>query len=341
MERVAQWMEGDRRDLFEETSTRKGMSPAIVEKDFWVCWTLRRLFASDELASKIMFKGGTSLSKVFGLIERFPEDIDLILDWAEVTSEDPFEERSKTKQERYNKQIVEGSRAYISDHMIPEIQSLLGDLCSISGMEDEPDIIHVTYPASFSDDYLRPEVLLEVGPLAQWTPNNSFEIQPYAADTFPEQFEEPRCRVQDVCAERTFWEKATILHHEAHRFVNKPVPLRVSRHYYDLARMAEQDVRSAALANLDLLKSVVDFKLRFYPQKWARYDLARPGTLKLVPPDHMLKEIRRDYTAMEAMIYGDVPSVDHILEVLKDLEGEINVLSLQPTEVDEKPVPPP
>ena len=329
MERVATWKEQDRRDLFVETSARKGISSAIVEKDFWVCWTLGRLFASDELAPKIMFKGGTSLSKVFGLIERFSEDIDLILDWAELSSEDPFEERSKTKQDKFNKQIVEESRAYIANHLLPTIQSLLGDLCSVSGVEGEPDIIHVTYPASFSDEYLRPEILLEVGPLAQWAPNDSHEIQPYAADEFPEQFEEPHCRVQAVCVERTFWEKATILHHEAHRSVDKPIPLRVSRHYYDLARMAAHDVRKTALGDVALLRSVVEFKMRFYPQGWARYDLAKPGTLKLIPPDHVLAEIRRDFEAMQIMIYGEAPPLDEILGVLGKLEDEINTLGEQ------------
>ncbi len=329
MERVARWKKQDRQDLFVETSSRKSMSSAIVEKDFWVCWTLGRLFASDELTSKIMFKGGTSLSKVFGLIERFSEDIDLILDWGELPSEDPFAERSKTKQDAFNKRIVEESREYISQHLLPETHSLLGDLCEVSGAEDERDVIHVKYPASFSDDYLRPEILLEIGPLAQWTPNDSYEIQPYAAEAFPDQFEQPGCRVQAVCAERTFWEKATILHHEAHRPADKPVPLRVSRHYYDLARMAERDIRRAALADLGLLQSVVDFKTRFYPRNWARYELARPGTLKLIPPEHVMVEVKRDYDAMKIMIYGEAPPLDRILEVLNDLEDEINALGEQ------------
>ena len=329
MERVARWNEEDRRDLFQETGARKGMSPAIVEKDFWVCWTLGRLFASTELAPKIMFKGGTSLSKVFDLIERFSEDIDLILDWAELTTEDPFAERSKTKQDKFNKQTIEASREYIREQMLPEVQGLLGDLCQAVGVEDEPDVIHVIYPASFTDEYLRPEILLEIGPLAQWTPNDSYEIQPYAAEAFPEQFENPHCRVQGVCAERTFWEKATILHREAHRAEGSIVPLRTSRHYYDLAQMGAASERTKALADLALLQDVVDFKMKFYPQTWAHYELAKPGTLKLIPPDHVLTEIERDYTAMGNMIYGEVPPFDHILKVLADLESEINALREQ------------
>jgi len=329
MERVARWNEGDRRDLFQETGARKGMSSAIVEKDFWVCWTLGRLFASSELAPKIMFKGGTSLSKVFGLIERFSEDVDLILDWAELTTEDPFAERSKTKQDKFNKQTIEASREYIKEHMISDVSTLLGDLCQVASVKDEPDVIHVVYPASFSDEYLRPEILLEIGPLAQWTPNDSYEIQSYAAEAFPEQFENPHCRVQGVCAERTFWEKATILHREAQRSEDSIVPLRTSRHYYDLAQMANAAIRDKAVADISLLQNVVEFKMKFYPQTWAHYELAKPGMLKLIPPDYVLREIARDYAAMGNMIYGEIPPLDHILEVLADLENEINALGEQ------------
>jgi len=324
MERIAAWTEQERNDLFRETGARRNMSPAIVEKDFWVCWTLGRLFASEELAPKIMFKGGTSLSKVFGLIERFSEDIDLILDWEHLPSDDPFAERSKTKQDAFNKRIEEQSQEYIANHLLPEVRAVLGDLCTVSGAEDEPDVIHLGYPVGFSDEYLRPEIRLEIGPLAQWTPNDSYHIQPYAAEEFPEVFDQPRCRVQAVRAERTFWEKATILHREAHRSEDKPVPLRVSRHYYDLAQMAGNDVRAAAVGDMELLQSVVQFKMRFYPQGWARYDLAKPGTLRLIPPEHVLAEIRKDYEEMQIMIYGEVPPLDDILEVLGDLEDEIN-----------------
>lgn len=330
MERIAAWSEQERSDLFRETGAQRNMSPAIAEKDFWVCWALRRLFASAELAPKIMFKGGTSLSKVFGLIERFSEDIDLILDWEQLPSKEPYAERSKTKQDGFNKQIVEESREYIAQRLLPEVRVILGDLCTISLSEDEPDVIHVIYPASFSDEYLRSEIRLEIGPLAQWTPNDSYDIQPYAAEEFPALFSDPRCRVQAVRAERTFWEKATILHQEAHSSEDRPVPLRCSRHYYDLARMAIMaEVKVAALDDTGLLTAVAQFKTKFYPQNWARYDLAKPGTLKLIPSEHVLAELRRDYAAMQIMIYGEILPFDDIMEILGKLEKEINALDEQ------------
>lgn len=326
MEGIAAWSEHKRNELFRETGARKNMSPAIVEKDFWDCWALGRLFTSRDLAQKILFKGGTSLSKVFGLIERFSEDIDLILNWNEVAQEDPYAKRSNTKQDTFNKQIVNQSQEYIKQRLLPQVRSVLGDLCAVSIGEDDTSRIYVRYPASFSNEYLRPEIQLEIGPLAQWTPNDSYHIQPYAADEFPDLFDQPRCRVQAVGAERTFWEKATILHREAHRSEDRTVPPQYSRHYYDLARMAMAEVKDVALSDLDLLQSVVEFKMRFYPQSWAKYKLARPGTLALIPPGYIVTDLKKDYTEMQMMIYSKAPAFDDILQVLKTLEDEINEL---------------
>jgi predicted nucleotidyltransferase component of viral defense system len=103
MDKIAALPAAQRSELFAETAARRGMTPAIAEKDFWVTWTLGKLFSHPELSRILMFKGGTSLSKVFGLIERFSEDIDLILDWRILTGEDPEAPRSKAKQEKLNK----------------------------------------------------------------------------------------------------------------------------------------------------------------------------------------------------------------------------------------------
>jgi len=124
-------------------------------------------------------------------------------------------------------------------------------------------------------------------------------------------------------------ETATILHHEAQRPESTPVPARYSRHYYDLCLMAQdREVRAAALGDLEMLASVVAFKQKFYPRGWARYGLAKPGTLKLVPPERILEAMRQDYTAMREMIFGRCPSWDEIVRGLTELETEINSLRL-------------
>lgn len=324
MDRVAGLPTGERSALFSETAARMGTTPAVVEKDFWVTWVLDRLFQHPPLARLLMFKGGTSLSKVYQLIERFSEDIDLILDWRILQGEDPLAERSKTSQERLNDAINEQAQAYIGGELLGLIKVALGDFCRCEIETTDPHVINVGYPAAFSDHYLRPEVRLEIGPLASWLPHETRTIHCYAAEIFPQVFERTACLVRVIKAERTFWEKATILHHEAFRPTDKPQPSRYSRHYYDLAKMAESPVKHVALADLDLLANVVEFKERFYPRGWARYDLAKPGTFRLVPEGHVLRAVEADYGAMTTMIFGDIPEFDAIMTTLKALQDEIN-----------------
>jgi hypothetical protein len=250
MDSVANLPAKQRSELFRETASRKQISNAVAEKDFWVCWVLAKLFDNPEIAPKILFKGGTSLSKVFGLIERFSEDIDLILDWREITNEDPEAARSRTKQELFNNNLQTAAQNYISQRLLPKCQQLLSPVAKANPDPNDPHSIIVRYPASFSDTYIRPEIRLEIGPLAIWTPNERYEITPYCAEEFPAVFTRRTCNVQCIKAERTFWEKATILHHEAFRPAGSQQPERYSRHYYDLARLDKSPIKKIALSNL-------------------------------------------------------------------------------------------
>ncbi len=326
MDRIAHLPAAERSALFAETAAKMKTTPAVAEKDFWVTWVLDRLFADAGLARLLMFKGGTSLSKAYRLIERFSEDIDLILDWRAVTGEDPLAERSKAKQEKLNTAINDQAQAFIGGELLARIagDSVLGDLCQCAIAADDPHVIEIRYPASFPDRYLRPELRLEIGPLAAWLPHEDKMIVSYAAEQFPQVFARWECSVRVIKAERTFWEKATILHHEANRPEGNPQSPRYSRHYYDLARMATAPVKDTALANLELLADVVAFKQRFYPRGWARYDLAVPGSLRLMPDGAVLAAVEADYRAMTNMIFGTVPAFGEILETLRVLENEIN-----------------
>jgi len=324
MERVARLAAEQRRDLFSETAARLRMTPAVAEKDFWVTWMLQRLFADPELARLLMFKGGTSLSKAYGLIERFSEDIDLILDWRVLGGDDPQAERSRTRQNRLNEEIDRHAQAYIAGTLLEKIAAVTGGICQCAIGADDPHVIEVCYPAAFPDQYLRPELRLEIGPLAAWLPHEERPVSCHAATAFPQFFDSQPFPVRVIRAERSFWEKATILHHEAHRPAESPLPARYSRHYYDLARMAASPVKAAAMADAALLADVVAFKQRFYPRNWARYDLAVPGTLRLVPDDEMLKALEADYRAMAGMIFGQIPGFADIVTQLRALEAGIN-----------------
>lgn len=324
MNKIANLPKQQRSELFSETATLMKTTNAIVEKDFWVVWTLNKIFSDDRLNKILMFKGGTSLSKVFNLIGRFSEDIDLILDWRLVSNENPLnDQESKNKQVKFNEQINENAKAYIKDELLPIFSEILSPLCTCSIAEDGFSI-NVKYPNAFDDSYLRPEILLEIGPLASWLPSDSFEISSFAAQKFPQVFEKSNCTVNTIVAKRTFWEKATILHHEANRPSDSTMPTRYSRHYYDLAMMAQSKVKNEALADLNLLQNVVEFKQKFYPRTWAKYEEAVPGTLKLLPPEFRLDSLEKDYKAMQNMIFDKQISFEEIIEILENLEKEIN-----------------
>ena len=329
MNKVAKLSAADRHELFQETATQRGVSAAVIEKDFWVCWVLKQLFTDSTLRTQLVFKGGTSLSKVYNLIDRFSEDIDLILDWRLLgygpDREDPYQEfASNTQQDRFNKQVNARAIQYIADILIHEIHRLFIQLTDLSTTidADDPQTINVTYPTAFSEDYLRPEVRLEIGPLAAWNPSGHYTIQPYAAESFPQVFDDPTCPVVAISAERTFWEKATILHQQAHR--TTPMPPRYSRHYYDLYKLATSPLCGDALGELGLLQEVASFKRRFYLSAWASYETAIPGSLKLIPNAENLNILRKDYSDMTMMIFGEPPAFDDIIHSLQELEDQIN-----------------
>lgn len=324
MDTIVKLSPEQRSELFRETAARKGVTNAIAEKDFWVTWVLSKIFSDPHLSTLMIFKGGTSLSKAFHLIDRFSEDIDLILDWRTVIDTDPRESKSKTAQDKLNKEINAKAADYIKNELLPLITLALAPYCTCIRDEKDGLIINVRYPSSFDDPYLRPEILLEIGPLASWLPYGKYAVQSFASEEFPALFSNPICNVKAIVAERTFWEKATILHQEANRPLDKAMLPRYSRHYYDLAMMAQSHVKEAALSDLNLLETVVAFKQQFYPSAWANYESAKAGSLKLVPPQERITELTKDYDAMRSMIFGNYPSLNEIITILKALEAEIN-----------------
>ena len=331
MNKVAGLTPDQRHELFAEAGGRRRIDPAIMEKDFWVCWVLRKLFTDPALNDHLIFKGGTSLSKVYGLIDRFSEDIDLVLDWTLLGYGqgliNPYQNfDSKGKQDRFNKEINAKATVYIEKKLLPKLNELFADGPGLSASIDpsDPYSVNVLYPATFKDAYIRPAVRLEIGPLASWVPSKQYVIEPYAAAIIPGVFENPSCPVVAIAAERTFWEKAAILHKEAHR--PGVIPLRHSRHYYDVHKLTTSAAAKAALADSALREEVVKFKQRFYPSAWARYDLAKPGTFKLIPNAAHLIDLEKDYRTMAVMIFGEIPAFGLILDTLSALEKEINLL---------------
>ena len=332
---IAKSSDTEREVLFGNAADRAGISnPAIVEKDFWVCFALDYLFHKSPWPHSFIFKGGTSLSKAYHVIERFSEDIDLIMDWRLLGYgiDEPWLERSRTKQDKFNKRAVADASAFLCKTFVPQMES---DMRSMIGqdvvVEMDPDdkdqcTVNFFYPHVFDTNYLRQEIRLEIGPLAEWVPSHRISIASIAAEQYPIAFQQPGTIVPTVDVERTFWEKATILHKTAASYGEKGLPARYARHYYDLYQMSRSEVKDRAFDRKGLLEQDVKIKLKFYYAKNASYETAQIGTLHLVPSADALKDLRDDYDHMKDMIYGEKPSFDEIMDAIAQLEQEINGL---------------
>lgn len=331
MKNVANLSSAEREALFLVTAREKKLPEAVIEKDFWVCWTLDYLFHNSPWKEHLAFKGGTSLSKCFDLIHRFSEDIDLILDWRLVGcgKDEPWAERSRNQQDKFNKAVNARTETFLAEEFAPKLEAdfhtLLNDSFQISIDSADPQTVCFAYPRLFSESAILPIIRLEIGALAAWTPTQNAAITPFAAERYPRVFQQPATSLRTVSPERTFWEKVTILHKEAFR-TNGKIPLRYSRHYYDLWCMAQSPVKDTAFKDLELLRQVVAFKERFYPAASARYDLAKPGTMRLMPPDDCLPALRADYDHMKNMIFGEKPEFEEIVTSIGTIEAAINRL---------------
>ena len=343
MNKVAVLDATTRAELFAETASRRELPDSLVEKDFWVCWMLAQLFSIEEFKGRLLFKGGTSLSKVFGAIARFSEDIDLAVDYEMLGFAGPSDPHadalSRTKRQAILEEMLAKCRAYISgpflDRLRARCREVLGpeaeDGWKLSVDAQGPDVVRFAYPRAVRQHvaYILPQVVLELGTHAEFIPRGDFTIQSFAAVEFPHLFGSVNVPVTSLLAKRTFWEKATILHAEFHRPTDKPMPLRYSRHYFDVAMMGQGPVGKEAFEDLQLLEAVVRHKQIFYPSAWAQYPLASPGTFRMAPPEARAKALRQDYREMGVMILGEPPPFETVLEKLVALESELNSLKTE------------
>ena len=336
MNRIARMDAASRAEIFAETAARKGLPEAIIEKDFWVCWVLMQLFSIEALSGRLLFKGGTSLSKIFHAINRFSEDIDLAVDYAALGFTGARDPRSagisKSRRNAILDDMMASCRQYIAGEFLNAFRTRCEDVLGLTGSWgldvdlQDPNVVRLRYPPAVTAGlaYVQPQVVLELGTHAEFVPRDRFAIRSFVAEEFPDLIAETQIGVTALVAKRTFWEKATILHAEYHRPANKALPGRYSRHYYDVAMLAQGPIRAEALGDLDLLAQVVRHKETFYPSAWAQYARATPGSFRLLPPEGRVAELERDYRNMGVMIFGEPPLFASILKELRGLEEDIN-----------------
>jgi hypothetical protein len=322
-----------RRILCEEGQQRLSLTPASIEKDFWVCWTLRELFGLPQWGEHLTFKGGTSLSKGWRLISRFSEDIDVVIDREHLGF------GGDTLSAKQQKRLVKECSRRIEAELGPALESRFREMLpdgmdwrlTPAGEEEDPDqqtlLFH--YPSVFTDSvgYVRPVVKIELGARSETEPVENPIIQPYLAEAFPDLLGDSAFALKTVAAERTFWEKAMLLHEEGFRPADKPRRVRLSRHYYDLWCLIRKGIAAQAITDPELFNRVARHRQIFFKIRWVNYDTLRKGTLRLLPPPEQLNGWRGDYEAMrKEMFFDEPPSFDEVLAVIQQFEEAFNHL---------------
>jgi hypothetical protein len=344
MDKVAKLLADDRAALFGETGAGRGVANTIIEKDFWICWTLKRLFGLQRQdAAALIFKGGTSLSKAFVAIRRFSEDIDLSFDRADLGytgDRDPEMEGIGRKQaNQLIKDLVGDVEHHIAQKLLPALRAAIVEQLgepnegrwSLEIDTTDAQTVNFHYPIALHAPeyegmaYITPRVRLELGARGDPWPTEQRVIRPYAAEDYPSFFDDASCTVTVLSARRTFLEKATVLHAEAHRPPTSPTPQYLSRHYYDLAMLLDTEEGKTAAIDFGLLAQVVTHKATFFRSSWAHYDLARPGSLQLIPSEARIKDLHIDYRAMAPVMFDESPALfENILARIQKLERNVN-----------------
>ena len=325
----------ERLELLDAASRQSGLAQAILEKDYWVCKTLDVLFALPELGSHLVFKGGTSLSKVYGLIDRFSEDVDIsfhreFLGFGEEL--DP-EAAAGKEQSRRIEALQQACRDCIRENLLPRLREAIAALLrgtedwslEIDPLDAQTLLFHFPQAGGPGLAYIVPSVRIELGARSDHWPSEEREIRSYLGEAFGPTI--GKATVRSLAAERTFWEKATLLHAEVHRPKDKLMPARYARHYHDMARLAESPVAARALADVALRERVVAHKAVYFRSGWARYDLARPASFRLIPPDSRIAALKSDHQAMIPMFFNPPTPIAEVLNTIADLETRIRSLA--------------
>jgi Nucleotidyl transferase AbiEii toxin, Type IV TA system len=340
MDKFAKGDPAERQPYFEETAARRNSTTTAIEKDFWICWTLKHLFALEAIP-ELRFKGGTSLSKVFGLIDRFSEDIDISINRAALGfsgERDPANPRlSGGKRKALREQLGAAIIGEVNAKILPKLRDRFKAVLGKQGWqlapskdENEEMTLVFHYPHAFAyEEYLRPQIKIEFGRGDQ-EPSEESSATPFVAEAFPDIFQEKSAAVVVLDRERTFWEKVTLLHAENHRPDPSKLKARMARHWSDVAVMSTADRFQDEKLSVELLAEVIRFKKIYFPANWAQYDRAVPGTLQIVPNESLQTILRRDYQQMQEMFPSKPLRFDEILARLEQLQQRINAPKKNP-----------
>jgi len=313
--------------MYEETK----LPQVIIEKDVWVTAVLRALF-SLPYSQNLSFKGGTSLSKCYDLIERFSEDVDISINrefFGFTGDRFTVKQISKDLRKATCKFIRNELQFDLANRMqavgIPaDLFSVKMNISPITTID--PEKVFIEYKSVLSPNpYIRNTVVLEIGGRSMKEPLQKVKVQSLINKHFTQAtFVEKPFEINAVAAERTFLEKICLLHEEFAKPSNIRVE-RMSRHLYDLVQMIDTPIMENALKNKELYESIIAHRRMFIAMKGFDYDTLAPKTIRIVPPDHIIDLWKADYEAMqETMIYGNALSFKDLIDKIRQLNKAIN-----------------
>lgn len=325
-----------KRTIFEAVAEQQGISPEAAEKDWWLVLALDLVF-SMSCGKTLVFKGGTSLSKGWGLIQRFSEDIDLVLDREFLGFSG---ELGKNQRDKLRKASV----AYAIQEFAPEIQEAFiqagfPDVRVVpiipESSDHDPVKIDIYFPKLTVDDgYLKPGLQIELGARSLREPFSQVSIQslvgtgPYFKNA---DFADDPIMIPMVNPERTFLEKIFLLHEKHQKAEENRRVDRLSRHLYDIYQLRGTEYKDKALADANLYDLIVAHRERYSKVSGVDYALHQPATIRFIPPEEVLPAWEKDYQLMqESMIYGDSPSFSQLIASLTEFQTQLNQHTWKP-----------
>ena len=318
--------------ILANVAENKGIVDNAVEKDYWVSMVLRAIF-SLPYATAFVFKGGTSLSKGWGLIERFSEDIDLAIDPQYLGFTDIATKNQRTKLRKESKKFIDSTFALDIESRLKEFGLL--ECCKVivpetSVSDLDPVVLFVEYDLMLQTKihYIPERVKVEISCRSLMEPSEKIEMRSMIEDAYPdEEFSLPTFTVPTVIPGRTFLEKVFLLHEEFNRPNGCTHIERITRHMYDIVKMMDKPFAMEAMQNVQLYEDIVAHRKKFTAWSGLDYTTHLPHTISFLPPESIEDILQDDYKQMQiGFIYADAPSFDEILERLQELQDRFRAL---------------
>lgn len=325
----------DRLAMLQQTElAHTGINQMVIEKDWWVTVTLKALFQT-ECRDSLTFKGGTSLSKGFNLVERFSEDIDLSISHSFFGIEKTSKSQRDKLRKSARKYIHESLSAQLDTKLkemgitgysienVTHIQDKNGTLQPIDSDKD-PTVILLHYPSIVEGtvNYIPARVKIEISSLSMDEPTEICEIHSLIGESFKDEDSDASCKIKTVVPTRTFLEKIFLLAEEFQK--DNPRSVRMTRHLYDLEKLMDSEYGRKALADISLYNAIVEHRKAYYALKYVNYDLLNPATINFMIPEQSIEAWRSDYADMRRFfIYGQSLDFDALMSRMAELQQRL------------------